>query len=109
MSDTNGTAVAVVTEVDNSHLIVEISQQCYDEVNAIRERASSRGLQDGFDYWLCSLAMKHAKVQENLWNKADDISIFTRAQKGNTQAKMAVLASLGIKGDAAKAFLANIK
>lgn len=116
MSKDNGTAVVVEVakpevsqELDNSHLLVEISQECYDAVKAIAERASGRGLQDGFEFWLCRLAQQHAKVQENLWDKADDSSIFTRAQKGNTQAKLAVLASLGIKGDAAKQMLATLK
>ena len=116
MSNNNGSGVAVdvatqtaQAEPDNSHLIVEITQECYDAIQATRERASGRGLQDGFEYWLCRLAVQHAKVQENLWDKADDSSIFSRAQKGNTQAKIAVLASLGIKGDAAKQFLATLK
>ena len=108
----NGNGVGVSPEAnapDDSHLIVIVSQECYDTVKEIAERASGRGLQDGFQFWLERLACQHAKVQENLWNKADDGSMFARAQKGNTQAKLAVLASLGLKGEAAQKFLASIK
>jgi hypothetical protein len=91
------------------HLVVVITQETYDAIRAIADTASERGLQDGFEYWLQRLAVQHAKVQENLWKKADDTSIFARAQKGNTQARVAVLASLGIKGDDVQKFLKSLK
>ena len=108
-SNGNGVVAGQTPASDDSHLIIIISQETYAIVNEVAERAGGRGLQDGFQFWLERLACQHAKVQENLWNKADDGSMFARAQKGNTQAKLAVLASLGLKGEAAQKFLASIK
>ncbi len=81
---------------DTSHLIVEIDQETYDVVNEIAGDAGARGMQDGFEFWLCRLARQHAKVQENLWRRSDDTSMFVRAQRGNKQAARSVLKSLGL-------------
>ncbi len=81
---------------DTSYLIVEIDQDTYDVVTAIAEDAGTRGMQDGFEFWLCRLARQHAKVQENLWRRSDDTSMFVRAQRGNKQATRSVLKSLGL-------------
>jgi hypothetical protein len=96
---------------DTSHLIVEITQECYDEVKGIVERATERGLDSRFENWLCRLAIQHVKVQEKLWDNSDDASILKRAKAGNKQAQLAILATIGLKLDAEKmqAFFASMK
>lgn len=112
IAKTNGEVpiLSTMPQTDNdAHLIVEIDQETYDAVSAIATDAGARGMQDGFDFWLCRLAKQHAKVQENLWLRADNGSMFTRAQRGNAQAKRAVLKSLGLDDRAIENFLAQQK
>lgn len=109
MSTNGQVSIAVEEAKDNSYLLVELDQETYDVVAAIAETAGARGMQDGFTFWLCRLAKQHAKVQENLWRKADDTSMFVRAQHGNTQAMIAVLASIGVKGDKASELLSQLR
>lgn len=96
---------------DTSHLIVEISQECYDEVAAIVERATERGLDSSFSNWLNRLAIQHAKVQEKLWDNSDDSSILKRAKSGNRQAQVAILHTIGLKlsAEQMKSFFATMK
>ena len=85
-----------------------ISEECYNTLMEIVNEADSRGLNSSAQFWLERLTKQHAKVQANLWKKADDVSIFTQAQRGSRQAQVALLASLGIKGDKAQELLKNI-
>lgn len=71
--------------------------------------ADGRGLNSSMQFWAERFIKQHAKVQANLWKVADDKSIFANAQRGSQSAKLAVLASLGIKGDAATQLLKGIK
>jgi hypothetical protein len=85
-----------------------ISEECYANLMEMVSEAESRGLNTSAQFWLESQALKHFKVTQNLWKKADDTSMFTRAQRGNVTAKLAVLASLGVKGEEAKKLLGKL-
>lgn len=88
--------VTVIVPKGEEHLVVKISQETYDEVSNIVLMAEDRQLSSSFEYWLAALATKHAKVQEKLWNNADDAATLKRAKGGNLQAKIAMLVSLGL-------------
>jgi hypothetical protein len=61
-----------VTPASSDHLIVEVSQDTYDVVMGIVQRAEQRSSEArGFQFWLERLASQHAQVQHNLWDKAD--------------------------------------
>lgn len=85
--------------VDNTHLLFEISQETYDVLQEFVERAESRGLNTDATYWLESMACKHMKVQNDLWDRADDAATLKRAQNGNRQSIRTVLSTLGIKDE----------
>lgn len=86
-----------------------ISEECYNILRETVDDADARGLNSSMQFWLERFVKQHSKVQANLWKKADDQSIFSQAQRGSNQAKLAVLASLGIKGDAATELLKRVK
>jgi len=85
-----------------------ISVEAYKILMEVVDEADSRGLNSSAQFWLERLTRQHAKVTMGLWKKADDVSIFTQAQRGSKSAQVALLASLGIKGEDAKELLKKI-
>ena len=88
--------ITVIVPKGEEHLVVKISQETYDEVSNIVLMAEDRQLSSSFEYWLNTTSTKHCKVQEKLWNNADDAATLKRAKGGNLQAKIAMLISLGL-------------
>jgi hypothetical protein len=115
--DTQATAPAVDTQsavqgqdavVDDSYLQVTLSQEVYDAVKDIAERADGRGLNSSFDYWLSTLITKHAKVVHNTWDQNDITSMAKLALAGNNQARRAMGKSLGLQDSQIDAFIAML-
>ena len=101
----------VGTTEDKSHLIIEITQECYDEVENIVARATERGLDTSFEGWVCRLTIQHAKVQNKLWDNSDDSSLLKRAKQGHRPSQIAIISSLGLKlsDEQVKSFFATMK
>jgi hypothetical protein len=88
-------------EPDTSYLVFKISQDTYDNLQDLVLRAEERGLNTDATYWLENMFNKHAKVQNGLWDKADDVETYNQAVKGNTKSLRALLGKLGANSDTA--------
>jgi len=71
---------------DDSHLQIILSQEAYDAVQEVVERATERGLDSGFDFWLTQCAKAGAQSKLRTWNDRDVVTLFAQAQKGNSKA-----------------------
>lgn len=99
MSD-NGSGVKTVVSVsernaldeyanahgDDSHLQVIISQEAYDAIQEVVERATARGLESSFDYWLEKCAISGAQAKTRTWDDRDVVTLMTQAKRGNAGA-----------------------
>jgi len=87
----NGNAVAVVEpKVDtdaSAHLIVELSQESYDAIKEVVDRATERGLESSFDYWLKDAIKSGSTGRLRTWNDRDVVTLFKQASAGNATAK----------------------
>jgi len=84
---------------DTSHLLFEISQDTYETLQDLVARAEERGLNTDATFWLENMFNKHAKVQCDLWDRADDATTLKQAQKGNSKSIKALLGSLGARDE----------
>lgn len=88
-----GVAVRVATKEelenahgDDSHLQVIISQETYDAIQEVVERATARGLESSFDYWLEKCAISGAQAKTRTWDDRDVVTLMTQAKRGNASA-----------------------
>jgi hypothetical protein len=85
----NGTQVVDVNAPkDESHLIVQLSQQSYDAIREVVERATDRGLESSFEHWLNDAVKTGATARLRTWNDRDIVTLFKQASAGNDKAKI---------------------
>ena len=65
---------------DDSHLQVIITQETYDAIQGVVTRATERGLNDGFEYWLEQCAKTGAQSKLRTWNDRDIVTLMNQAQ-----------------------------
>ncbi len=82
---------------DDSHLIVVLSQETYDEVMEVVNRASERGLVDTFDYWLAQSVKTGAQAKLRTWNDRDIVTLFNTAQNEKLSQSARAVAAVKIQ------------
>lgn len=94
----NGNGVAAepqVKEVDNSHLIVELSQESYNVIQDVMREAPDGSKGHSMDWWIESLLRAGSNAKLNTWrqrDKANDaikaVELLKLAASGNVEAKV---------------------
>jgi hypothetical protein len=82
---------------DNSHLIVELTQESYDVIKDVVDRATARGLDSTFEHWLNDAIKTGARARTRTWDDRDYVTLFKQATSPNA-----------IIANAAKARLAKL-
>lgn len=75
-----------ITGQSDEHLCIIISQETYDAVMEVVDRATARGLESSFDYWLGKCAESGAQAKIRTWDDRDVVSLMAQARKGNATA-----------------------
>ena len=87
----NGNAVVtekpVVDANADAHLVVLLSQESYDAIKEVVDRATERGLESSFDYWLKDAIKSGSTGRLRTWNDRDVVTLFKQASAGNDKAK----------------------
>ena len=87
----NGNAVVtekpVVDANADTHLVVLLSQESYDAIKEVVDRATERGLESSFDYWLKDAIKSGSTGRLRTWNDRDVVTLFKQASAGNDKAK----------------------
>jgi hypothetical protein len=71
---------------DDGHLIVELSQENYDDVMALAKRGGERGISDSFQYWLRRAIEVGCKTITRPWDDRDVVTLFNKATRGDSEA-----------------------
>jgi predicted ATPase len=97
-------ANAQAPESDNTHLIVELTQESYDVIKDVVDRATARGLDSTFDHWLNDAIKTGARARVRTWDDRDYVTLFKQATSPNAiianaaKAKLAKLLKMDVGG-----------
>jgi hypothetical protein len=90
----NGVAVEQGEAVDNSHLLVELTQESYNVVQDVMRECPDGSKGHSMDWWIESLLRAGANAKLNTWrqrDKANDaikaVELLKLAASGNVDAK----------------------
>jgi hypothetical protein len=89
---------------DNSHLIVELTQESYDVIKDVVDRATARGLDSTFEHWLNDAIKTGARARTRTWDDRDYVTLFKQATSPNAiianaaKAKLAKMLQMNIAG-----------
>ena len=87
MADKQIAAKLDASDKDTTHLLVELSQESYDAIKEVVDRATERGLESSFDYWLKDAIKAGSTGRLRTWNDRDVVTLFKQASAGNDKAK----------------------
>jgi hypothetical protein len=88
----NGNAVATQEPVvdanaanakDESHLIVQLTQESYDAIKDVVDRATARGLDSTFDHWLNDAVKTGTRARTRTWDDRDYVTLFKQCASTN--------------------------
>jgi hypothetical protein len=92
------------SEPDTTHLIVELTQESYDVIKDVVDRATARGLDSTFEHWLNDAIKTGARARTRTWDDRDYVTLFKQATSPNAiianaaKAKLAKMLQMNIAG-----------
>ena len=72
--------------IDDSHLVVMLSEESYKMLREVVDRATARGLDSSFDHWLADAIKSGTTARLRTWDDRDGTRLLKQAVSGNANA-----------------------